>query len=135
MTEGSPSGRITITDKEQKDNMVKQLEQRLEGLAQSELERETEMGTGQAVQPASENIYTKQIGQFINAVDEISSHIEAIGHKASIILEEQPPAEERPPLEPSRTSTTVLSGSLAELASHIAVLGNKVIDLENRIIS
>lgn len=111
MPEESP-GRITITDKE------------------------TNMDTGQAVQPVIENIYTKQIGQFINAVDEIAEHVMTIGHKVSIMLEEQPPIKEgQPPVDSPRTSTTVLSGNLAELASHITTLGNGVLDLENRIIT
>lgn len=96
---------------------------------------ETTMSVGQPGQPSEENIYTEQIGQCVNAIDEIGTHVEGIERKAGIILGPAPQQEGKGSLPgvPS-TSTTNLSSHLAELASHVARLGEHVIQLEDRII-
>ncbi len=141
MTEESPGSSmpseiISRADQQQKDHAVKQIERRLGELAQSELERETTMSAEQAASPAKENIYTEQIGQLINATDEILVHVDVIEKRISVML--GPSSIEKadaslPDVPPD--SPTILSQCLAELASHIALLGERVIHLETRIIS
>lgn len=97
--------------------------------------KETLTDMTQAAQPSKENIYTEQIGQCINAINEIGTHVEGIEHQIGIILEPAPTQESTGSMpDMPTTSTTNLSCHLAELASYIAKLGEHVIRLENRII-
>lgn len=95
-----------------------------------------ETGPGVAAAEENEDIYTEQISKLIKEVDEIRSWVELIERRISIISESSSSQEAvntgLPDVPPA--SATPLSNRLAELASHIAKLGEHVMRVKDNIV-